>query len=210
MNRDELVAECLARIDLVGLKRVRAVYPKCTWDKFFDAGEFMVPAAEHALRFDEEMHAGSRCIDIGCGFGYVALALNVLGHECLAWDNNVPVLKQVANMIPIRGRIFKEITRAGLREGCELRGGYDLIFLHGVVPMRDAGGWWQWADYADLALALLAALNPGGRMEWIINRGDQIPTVTNTAAWLGLLGQGFNLCVADNVVTVRRMAEVTV
>lgn len=210
MTRDELVRECLARIDLVGLKRVCEVFPNTTWTKFFDAGAFLPAAAEHAQRFDDEMHAGSRCIDIGCGFGYVALALNVLGHSCIAWDNNVQVLKNVANMIPIRERIFKEITRAGLQEGTELAGQYDLIFLHGVIPMRDAGGWWQWADYAALAQSFLPALNPGGRMEWIVNRGDQLPVVTNTAAWLGLLGPGLNLCVADNVVTVRRMAEVTV
>jgi cyclopropane fatty-acyl-phospholipid synthase-like methyltransferase len=210
MTRDELVAECLARIDLVGLRRVNEVYPNSTWSKFFNAGEFLNAAAEHALRFDEEMHPGSRAIDVGCGFGYVALALNALGHSCVAWDNNVQILKNVANMIPIRERIFKEITRAGLQEGAELAGNYDLIFLHGVIPMRDAGGWWQWADYAALAKSFLPALNPGGRMEWIVNRGDQLPVVSNTTAWLGLLGQGFNLCVADNVVTVRRMAEVTV
>jgi len=208
MKINDLIAECRNRIDVIGLSRVHGVYPKSVWNKFFDFENFLPIACNHALRFDEELQPGSRAIDVGCGFGYVALALEVLGHTCVAWDTPSPVLRNVAHMIPVRERNFKVITRE--MDSPELLADYDLILLHGVWPMRDAGGWWELPDYVRLAAGLGAGLKPGGRMEILVNRGDELPKICNWAAWKLAVDEYTTVAIDDNCITFRRHAPVAV
>ncbi len=193
MTHAELYEVCLSRIDRDGMRRIQKANPNCTWSKFFDVEAFLAPACAHALRF--ELKPGSNCIDVGCGFGYTALALERLGHNCVAWDNVSPILQQVSECVPVKNWNFKTITR---NDGAELLGNYDLIYLHGVWPLRDAGGWWGGHDYASFARSLLAGLNDGGVLEIICNRGDQEPVM------LGAAIPGARI--SDNVITVRREA----
>lgn len=202
MHQSELVAEMLKRIDVKGMERVREVFPNTTHDKFFRVEEFVNAAAAHAIRLNDELQPRSRCLDVGCGFGYVALALECLGHSCVAWDNTAPVLRNVALMIPLKERMFVEIRRDG--EQRELTDAYDLIFLHGVVPLRDAGGWWDWPSYSEFFRMLMNALNPGGMLEIIANWGDQIPVACNATAWDLLMHPGLSCSVGGNIITVRR------
>ena len=206
MNHDELVAEMGRRIDRHQLRVCRDVFPGTTWDKFFNVNDFLPVAAAHALRLEVGLPAGARCLDVGAGFGYVSLGLECLGHQCTAWDAPAPVLENVARGLPLPRWVFEKIERQKIGEMQMLTRlhEYDLIFLHGVVPMRDAAGWWEWPDYAFLALGLSDMLAPGGTMEWIINRGDQVPVAADPARWASLMETGLSFGVADNVVTVRR------
>lgn len=193
MTHADLVELVLNRIDRVGLDRVSQVFRDTTWEKFFDVDPFVHAACQHALRFDEFLPRSASCIDIGCGFGYTALALEMLGHSCVAWDNDVSVLRNVSYHVPVRNWNFKTIVR---NSGEELFGRYDLIFLHGVWPMRDAAGWWEVCDYQALMRSFMGALSPNGRIEIIINRGDELDKiVSGFGGWPG--------CdIADNVITV--------
>lgn len=196
MTHEKLVREMHRRINADGLTAVNTLYPGTTWQKFFDPIPFVWYAADHAMRF-QEMWGGpgcpekKKCADIGCGFGYTALALECLGHDCLAWDNDAPILRAVATCIPVRERNFQTIFR---NEPAELMQTYDLIFMHGVFPMRDANGWWKWADYEALCRKLIAALNPGGNLEIIVNRGDELDMICTGATASGM-------SVNDNVLT---------
>jgi hypothetical protein len=196
----DLVLQMLTRIDLPGMRRTHEMFAGTTWDKFFDVQAFVHAAANHALRLNQSLWPQSKCLDVGCGFGYVALALECLGHPCVAWDVPARVLETVAQFLPIRDRMFLTITR----DQRPLQRGFDLIFLHGVVPIRDSIGWWSWEDYAHLARTLLSDLNAGGMMEWICNRGDQIPVACNPAEWAGIMPHGMTCDVSDNSIVVRR------
>lgn len=212
MTPEQLATAILKKIDLVGLKHVAQVYPQNTWQKFYNAQEFAPRAAEHALRLDAELQPGSRCLDLGCGFGYVALALEILGHNCAAWDAPSPVLRNVAHMIPVKLRIFRQIKR-GEDLAPELTGPYDLIFLHGVWPMRDSADWYAWHDYVEQAGQLATALAPGGRVEILVNRGDELEKICNAPAWELLArntADDLSATVADNCITIRRAAAVAV
>lgn len=195
MTHRELVSAMLGKIDRPGLTRVWEQFMGSTWDKFFDVEMFVHYSAIHALRFQEmwgpESPDKKKCADIGCGFGYTALGLECLGHDCLAWDNDASVLRAAAQYIPVRERNFQTIFR---NEPNELLQKYDLIFLHGVFPMRDANGWWRWVDYEALCRKFIAALAPGGLLEIIVNRGDELEMICNGAAAAGLN-------VNDNVLT---------
>jgi SAM-dependent methyltransferase len=195
MTHRDLVVKVLAKIDRPGLTRAWEGNMGSTWDKFFDVEQFVHHACIHALRFQERWGENNperkRCADIGCGFGYVALALECLGHTCLAWDNDAPVLRAAAQCIPVSQRNFQTILR---NDPAELLQTYDLIFLHGVFPMRDANGWWRWRDYEALCRKLIAALNPGGLLEIIVNRGDELEMICEGATASGL-------AVTDNVLT---------
>jgi SAM-dependent methyltransferase len=209
-NPAALADAILKKIDLVGLKRVEGVYPNSTWTKFFNAGEYAYAGAMHAARLDADLPRGARCLDIGCGFGYVALGLEILGHTCIAWDTPSPILRNVAHMIPVSGRVFRTIE-PGVSLRSELYGYFDLIFLHGVFPMRGPKGWWEWADYANLAVELVDTLNPGGRLEILVNRGDELEKICNSAAWMMLAknaGDDFDATVEDNCIRVRRSGAV--
>lgn len=201
MTHRELVLAMHNRIDRDGLRRVHEVFNLTTWSKFFDVEPFVDQAAIHALRFNETLKPKSRCADIGCGFGYTALALECLGHTCLAWDAPADVLKNVAHCIPVKERNFQMIHRGD--DGKEFLQTFDLVFLHGVFPMRDARGWWGWDDYRELVIKLIHGLNPGGLLEIIVNRGDEEPMICDAERW-GRLALPGSLQVADNVITFYR------
>lgn len=205
MLHGELASECLARIDHYGLQECRAKFPQTTWEKFFNAPEFVAAAAAHALRFHEQIPPASTCLDLGCGFGYTALCLEILGHKCTAWDAPADILQSVRRYIPVENWILDKIERG---KSLNLFGGYELIFLHGVFPMRDAAGWWDWPAYARLVGQLIEVLAPVGLLEIIVNRGSEIPVCCDPAAWSALMDTGAAVDISDNVVTVRRCAPV--
>ena len=208
MTHSDLIREMHRRIDRFALQRIQDVWPCTTWTKFFDVDQYVSVAAEHALRLSEYLpNPNARCLDLGCGFGYVALALECLGHKCVAWDAPAEVLRNVQHAIPVSERIFLSIER---RDDKEFLKKFDLIILHGVWPMRDAGGWWEWKDYRTLGERLVAALNPGGLLEIICNRGEEIPTMCNPDLWAMLASEELTIDVTDNVITARRAAPVCV
>lgn len=207
MTPDELAKLCMSKIDMVALRQTHQCFRNTTWEKFFHVPEFVAAAANHAVRLDAELMAGSRVLDLGCGFGYVAFALEMLGHKCCAWDAPAQVLKNVANAIPVSGRVFRQIE-PGKSLRPELFGNFDLIILHGVFPMAGPAGYWQWDDYAGLAAELIDTLNPGGVLEILVNRGDELEKICNGAAWDMLVrgaGEDFSATIVDNCITVRRM-----
>ena len=217
INHDELCNSMRAKIDLAGLAAAHMQYPGTTWGKFFDTNAYIHAAAHHALRLNAELKPRANCIDIGAGFGYVALALECLGHQCTAWDGPAEVLQAIAPCIPVSHRIFKMIKRKmGVREmpfdrpdvQPIIRGAYDLITLHGVWPMRDAEGWWDVTDYAWLGGIFIRALAPGGRLEILANRGDQLETCTNIGPWNVLINPEISYGVGDNVIDVRRATAI--
>jgi hypothetical protein len=206
MEHADLVAECHKRIDAVQLRVCHDVFQNTTWEKFFKTEEFLPIAAAHALRYDAELPRGAACLDVGAGFGFVSLALECLGHKCTAWDAPAPILQNVSRAIPLTRWHFEKIERR-IVVPAAIADDYGLIFLHGVIPLRDDAGWWEWPDYAFLADNLAGMLAPGGRMEWLINRGDQLPIATDPAAWRQWWKPGWETVdINDNAVNIRRAA----
>lgn len=208
MLYNDLIAEMRARIDGRQLAAAREKCPNSTWDKFFRLDDFLPVAAGHALRLSEGLEPNARVLDVGAGFGFVSLGLEILGFRCTAWDAPAPILETVAAAVPVSNWVFEKIERQKIGPMAALTKmqEFGLIFLHGVVPMRDAAGWWEWPDYAHLIGYLSDMLAPGGQMEWIINRGDQLPIAADPRCWAAAMEPGLSFDISDNVVTVYRAA----
>lgn len=202
MTHHELVLEMHRRIDKDQLRQAHESFTGTTWGKFFDVDAFVHLAAGHATRLNESLRPGCRCLDLGCGFGYVALALECLGHTCVAWDTETPVLRAVGPAIPVSKRVYLPILRGGTNITSDRL--FDLIIMHGVVPMRDDAGWWLWSDYEMMAQALVCLLRSGGIMEWIVNNGDQVPVACDPSNWqmFAVLHEVLHT-VNENIITIR-------
>jgi hypothetical protein len=206
MLQEDLVHQMYLRIDRHRLNEIQAAHLHSAWDKFFDVEAYCHYAAGHALRFAEFLPRGASCLDVGCGFGYVALALECLGHPCTAWDTPHQLLVDVGRALPVSQRCYEHIQREG--PWPHLAPPYQLIFLHGLWPMRDAAGWWDWPSYARLARRLLGGLAPGGTLEIICNNGEQVPLMCEPGQWERLLERGYVVDIARNVITVHKDATV--
>jgi SAM-dependent methyltransferase len=201
---NELLHLMHSRIDHDVLHSVHDRFRNSVWEKFFDEAAYCRAAAEHALRLDKFIPRGARCLDLGCGFGYVALALECLGHRCIAWDIPNEMLRAVAQAIPVSERCFAFVSRDPPTQFQWVPpvgfGEFDLIILHGVFPMRDAVGWWEWKDYAKLLESLMRCLRYNGLIEVIVNRGDQLSVICNRK--IDIVGYEYEI--SDNIISIQR------
>jgi hypothetical protein len=210
MTHDDLFQRMMRRIDHQEMYAIHQRYPRAMWDKFFDVAEYTSRGAGHAVRLSEHIPENSRCLDLGTAFGYVSLGLTELGHEAICVDQGFDILREVAGAIPAGTWEFARITPDYKPEGK-----FNLIFAHGLIPLRNSPDWregpglWTEDDYATFAGNLCDALNPGGFMEWIINRGEEAQPAYSRATWDRLKTEKrITFMIEDNVITAYKLADV--
>lgn len=202
MTGGELAARIKSKLDLAHLAICSEKFGTLVWHKFFDVDRFLSVQAEHALRLSALIPPFSRCLDVGAGFGYCALALQELGHDVIAHENDYAAIREISKAIPVPWH-FEPIRRC---EGLALSGTpFELIVCHGVIPIRDSVGWWEWLDYAGIAGDMLQRLAHGGVMEIIVNRGEGGECALVQDRWNSVTPDGVSVAVVDNVIHGRRL-----
>lgn len=160
-------AQLLEGVNLDALAAVRPE-PPCKHDKFFDAAVYCQRMLDNYARLTSRI-TPKRHLDVGAGFGYLAIALEAAGCETTSLDVPNECLQRVAPIIGGR-RVWWRL-KAGEPLPDDLVG-FDSITMLGVAPMlRDVnnGTPWMVNQYAFLAADQLKRLRPGGLLMWLIN-----------------------------------------
>ena len=133
---DNLFQKMMLAIDHQRMYAIREAHPESMWNKFFNVAEFATNGARHAERMSEHIPAGSRCLDLGTAFGYVALGLTVMGHHVVCVDQGFDLIREVAAAVPAGEWQFLRLTPDYKPDGP-----FNLIYAHGLIPMRNDDDW---------------------------------------------------------------------
>lgn len=183
MNVPELARAIVDRIDLKAMEQNANLFAEVWAAKFFRVEEYAHRAAEKAFALGLHHGPPRRILDIGCGFGYLCLAAEALGHRATGIDIPHPCMAAVAQavpfeFVPLEIKKFTRIDRP--------RGSLDLIVMIGVNMMdMPEGRWWGVAEYQALFEDLRGLLSPGGILHVEFNRGAETDFL-GTTNWRGL------------------------
>jgi SAM-dependent methyltransferase len=189
MSPGDLTQLMMGRIDRDAMRTNEAVFKDVWANKFFAVEEYAARAAEKALELHlDDPGKRKRLLDVGCGFGYLVVAAECLGHTAVGLDIPHPCTAAVAVAMGFR-LVSHQIHRFELLPQ-ELTD-FDLITMTGVNlferqngkaldnltinqdPSLPPEGWWREPEYRFLIRDLWERLRPGGQVFIEFNRGPE-------------------------------------
>jgi SAM-dependent methyltransferase len=167
----DLTKLMLDRINTGSMAGYRETLVDSTWHKFWDYQIFVPLAAQKAFDLELDIGKKKRILDVGCAFGFLCLAAEILGHRAVGLDLPNHILQIANECVPIR-LIEHRIKRGEkLPTGADLEN-LDLITMIGV-NLRDADGWWGATHWKSLIDDLRSRLAPNGLIYLEFNRGAE-------------------------------------
>lgn len=165
----DLTARMIKLIDRGAMERAQAIFAGVWADKFFHVDEYCQRAAEKAFALGLGNPPAKRILDIGCGFGYLCLAAELLGHRAIGIDVDHDCTKMVSRAVPFSFCAFDIHSHVGLPD----LGEFDLVTIMGVNFAEGAApeGFWKEDDYRFLIADIYGILRPGGIIHLEHNRG---------------------------------------
>jgi SAM-dependent methyltransferase len=181
----------LARIDRQAMRRHEQTFADVWAKKFFAVEDFAPRAAEKALELHlDDPGKRKRILDVGCGFGYLVLACDCLGHDAVGLDIPHDCTAAVAvavgfklvshkihrfELLPDQLQGFDLITMTGVNLFERLNGTQqplDNLTINADQSLPPAG-WWREPEYRFLIRDLYERLRPGGEIFIEFNHGPE-------------------------------------